>query len=126
MEGYAAAMDQLVCFDRPFQLWKYAVSHGQLLFRSPKSKTCSTRVEVLFKGVAAMLVRSDYDRLVVHVASEEEGMAIAEASGFASLDGRQLYVLEGQPNHFVIAAVVLSLEDDGEYFDPSQLLTDSL
>jgi hypothetical protein len=38
--------------DRKFQVWKYTVGHSQLLLRSTKSPDCSTRIDVLFKGVS--------------------------------------------------------------------------
>ena len=38
-------------FQRPFQVWLYSVSHGQLLLRSNRSDQLATRVDVLFTRV---------------------------------------------------------------------------
>jgi len=39
-----------------FELWRYTVSHHQLLMRSNKGNSSSTRLEVLFKDVGFMAV----------------------------------------------------------------------
>jgi hypothetical protein len=63
-----------VLFESPrrFQLWAQTVSHGQLLFRSPRSSHHPTRVEVLFKPVGAQKVRADYDGLIIRCAANAE------------------------------------------------------
>ena len=42
--------------DRFFQIWRYTVSHRQLLLRSTKSDVAHTRIEILFKDVSLMLM----------------------------------------------------------------------
>ena len=62
----------LVNFQRPFQIWAYSVSHSQLLIRSNRSDDCLTRIDVLFKDVAAIKLPTLFDRFKVTEASASE------------------------------------------------------
>jgi hypothetical protein len=50
--------------NRPFQVWRAVVGHSQLLLRSTKSDAENTRVDVLFKPVRAMKLRTLLDGCV--------------------------------------------------------------
>lgn len=51
--------------DRLFQVWRYTVSHGQLLIQSQKTELLATRLEILFKDVEYMAVRPIMDGLSI-------------------------------------------------------------
>ena len=55
--------EAIVSFPRRFQIWLYSVSHGQLLLRSNRSGEFSTRIDVLFKNVAAIELPTAFDGL---------------------------------------------------------------
>jgi hypothetical protein len=111
-------------FERPFQLWRYSVSHGQLLFRSTAGDGRRTRVDVLFTNVSAMLVRASYDRLVIRSARPDEEVRINEATGEPAGPHARYYVIDGEPLSFVVAGAVASAEDEGGYAEPSTLLSE--
>ena len=102
-------------------MWKYTVSHHQLLLRSTKSPDSATRIDVFFKGVSEF-----------HLPTILTGLSIAEAS---EADVRRLCSLRKSPSFsestkvftvqgidflgYVAAMVVFSHEDEGEYDEPS-------
>jgi hypothetical protein len=56
-----------------FQCWSYTVSHGQLLFRSTKSPKRKTQVDVVFKDVRSVSLRTvlrDFELLETDVDPE--------------------------------------------------------
>lgn len=107
---------ELVRFDRPFQVWMFAVGHRELLLRSTKSEKFSTRVDILFKGVEGMLIHPQIDSLVIERAPAEEGKQFGEMLGLSK--PTDIYVLSREPLLVVAASVAFWHEDEGEYFDP--------
>jgi hypothetical protein len=98
--------------------WLYTVSHGQLLLRRPKSPTHPRRLDILFKDVAEAHVLAYFDNLrVVEVRQGEAGFETSV------IGNRTLYRLVGDNavGH-VVAGVVVHVEDDGEYHEPSSLI----
>jgi hypothetical protein len=113
-------------YDRPFQVWAYTVSHGQLLLRSPSDKEYRTQVDVLFKNVSAMLVRDSYPR--VRVRAPRAGSETAAIRALCGIDqGKHVhyYVIESEPLSFVVAGAVAAVEDEGSYADASSLFVKS-
>lgn len=108
---------------RMVQLWSYTVSHSQLLLRATKDRDHATRVDVLFKGVGAMEIPSVMAALTVREAEPEEREAILDSTSVDMPEERRCFVLEG-PDYrgWVVAGAVVSVEDEGEYFEPSPLL----
>lgn len=105
--------------DRSFAVWAYTVSHSQLLLRT-RTVYGQPRIDVLFKPVEAMKIRTDYDGLIVRCATVEEHEEILTATGHAR--GRHVLVLEtaGQPDYVVTGAFGWK-RDDGDDRDPSAL-----
>lgn len=108
----------IVNSERKFQIWKYTVGHHQLLLRSPKSPESPTRIDILFKGVA-----------LVHLRTSLVGISIAEISKAQAEDLvgelsalKDIKVFTAKSTGFVGYVVALSAachEDEGEYNDPS-------
>jgi hypothetical protein len=110
-------------FDRMFQLWAYTVGHGQLLLRSVKSDSAPSRVDLAFKDVVALKLPSFFDQLAVEESSARQ---VALSESLAA--GRRVWILRGTCGGatfegFVVAGAMLSIEDDGEYNEPSQIFT---
>jgi hypothetical protein len=107
---------------RTFQVWRSTVSHNQLLLRSTKSESDLTRLDVLFKPVSALKLRTHLNGLSVReAASPEAARVLAEASEVERSD-QHVYIVESHDfNGWVIAAGVWTNEDQGEYSDPSAL-----
>jgi len=113
----------LVKVSRIVQVWSYTVSHGQLLLRATKDRDHLTRVDVLFKGVGAMQLPSVMQSLTVKEAEPEEREEILGSTSVSMPEERRCFVLEGPGfRGWVIAGAVVSMEDEGEYFEPSPLL----
>ncbi|HEV7680342.1 MAG TPA: hypothetical protein VGQ42_17415 [Candidatus Dormibacteraeota bacterium] len=107
----ADAGEVLVRFDRPFEVWVYAVGHRQLLLRSVKSDTWTTRVDVLYKDVQAMMLHPQIPRLVLERASKDETREFSAALGRTEVD---VYVVSREPLLLVAADGAFWCEDEGE------------
>ena len=104
MRAGDAGQQESFLSDRKFQLWRYTVSHGQLLLRSTKDDDHPTRVDVLFKNVHAIDLPASMDGLHIHKV------------------GPQSYRLRGNDWEGQVQAGVLAVaEDEGSYLDPSPL-----
>jgi len=107
---------------RTFQLWRAVVGHNQLLLRSTKSESEPTRIEILFKPVRALELRTVLDGLRIRLANPDEAEQIAIKSGDPG-NWATFFVLESDTwSGYVVAETMVSAEDDGEYSDPSSLL----
>ncbi|GIF67392.1 hypothetical protein Ais01nite_54270 [Asanoa ishikariensis] len=71
--------------ERAFHVVAYTISHGQLLLSSPAPAEDGTTVQLLFKPVEELRLRSYFDGLVVSVAARQE-----------EAPGRRLLTLAGQ------------------------------
>jgi len=103
-----------------FQLWSYTVSHGQLLLRRNKGPGFPTRVDILFKDVAAVHLPTSFDDLEL---AEDHGPAQDFAGGLGAwpAHGRKTFRLTGQSfAGTVVAGAVFCHEDTKEHFEPSE------
>ena len=100
--------------DRCFVPWAYTASHGQLLLRSTSGEDWlrrrhETTVDVLFKPVTAMKLRSQYTGLTLGSATAEEGDHIRSSNpGVRFRDDDRFFVLrdnEGCGDHVVCLGV---------------------
>ena len=94
--------------DRHFQLWRYTVSHSQLLLRSTRDNDHDTRVEVLFKGVRRVDLPTSFDGLTVR---RDGSGFVAKGHGWAGS---------------IVALAMFTIEDKGEYSEPSALFIDGV
>lgn len=105
--------------ERLFQVWLYTVSHCQLLLRSNKQADGQSRVDVLFKGVAAMRIIPVFHNL--QITDWPDTVEFPEI-GLATY-GRKVFSLRAREfEGWVIAGSMSVHEDDGNYYDPSPLL----
>ena len=107
--------------DRRFQIWKYNVSHMQLLLRSTKSPDFPTRIDVFFKGVKEFHLPTSFTGLWITEASEEDTRKLCSLRQSLSI-GKDVKVFKVQGIDFVgyiAALIVVCQEDEGEYDDPS-------
>ncbi len=70
-------MAPLLQSTRRFELWSARVGHRQLLLRSIKNGDDGTRIDVLFKPVSALKLRTSLNGLTVREATGEERATIA-------------------------------------------------
>jgi len=111
---------ELANFTRRFQVWEYKVSHGQLLLRSVKGDGLPTRVDVLFKSVAAVHLPTAFDGLSVSETSEGEDTNLHLLPGLQQKHGKKTFIVRGsQFTGYVIAGAFAFHEDELEYYDPS-------
>lgn len=86
--------------DRPFRLWAYTVGHCTLLLRSwGPANGPETTIDVLFKPVATMKVRTTYDGLVIRCATHAEAEDIKAKTpsiNFGVAYNRRFFLLESQ------------------------------
>jgi hypothetical protein len=98
----------------------YAVGHGQLLLRSNRSDEVPTRIEVLFKDVAALELPTLFDGLSITEATPDEAQGLNVQLGSWPIHRRKVFVLRGT-NYlgYVIAGAVFWHEDEGSHYDES-------
>jgi hypothetical protein len=91
---------------REVQMWRYNVSHQQLLLRSTKDDGVATRIDVLFKGVKMLQLPTT--------------MTALEIVGTQPIGGdyRRYTVRFAGGEGYVVALVALVAEDEGMYGDP--------
>ena len=108
---------------RRFLLWKATVGHGQLLLRSTKTPAQPTRIDVLFKPVRALNLRTDLDGIRLSEADTDETAAILKSiagDDSTATDPCKIFVVESKRWRGYIAAAVMAWhEDEGAYNDPS-------
>jgi len=120
-------IDELFSSDRSFQLWRYTVSHSQLLLRSNKTDTETKRVEVLFKGVDLVTIPTTLDGLVItenplEALPDDEFQGVKVDSSFH----RYFHIKTNKTNGVILACAVFFAEDDGDYADASKLYIDGI
>lgn len=116
-------MNENIDLRRMVQVWSYTVGHSRLLLRATKDRGHPTRVDILFKNVAAMSLPSVMRQLVVRQASPLEQEEILSTIEVDHSEDRRYFILEG-PGFagWVVAGVMVTVEDEGEYYEPSPLL----
>jgi hypothetical protein len=110
--------------ERTFQLWAYTVGMKRLLLRSTKNETFTTRIDILFQNVKAVQLPTSLDGLVVTAADDELSKRIEGDTGILAEDSRFFAIETAGRLGYVVAGVMVSKEDEGEYFEPSELWPD--
>lgn len=95
---------------------------ARLLLRSTKSDAFATRVDVLFQNVKVVNIPTSLDGLVVSEAEAEEAERISPETALLPAEGARVFtVRSGSFVGYIVAGVCVVAEDEGEYFEPSQL-----
>ena len=111
---------QLIDFPRPFQVWLYAVGHGQLLLRSNRSDEFTTRVDMLLNNVAAMHLPTVFDDLSLAEASADEARGLNIQLGALPVGDRKVFLIRGSNFvGYIVAGAVAWHEDEGHDYDES-------
>jgi hypothetical protein len=103
--------------DRRFQLWRYDVSHGSLLIRSPKGPDVEGNVDLLFAGVEFLSAPRHLRGLVVESASADDLSRAQEAMGREVAAERLFVLVSNGHRHLVVAAGSEVRQHDGDIFD---------
>jgi hypothetical protein len=106
--------------ERSFAVWAYTVSHSQLLLRT-RTTDGRSRVDILFKPVEAMKVRTDYNGLTIRCATAEEHDQILAATRHAGRPYRVLMLETADELDYIVTGAVGWKEDHGKDRDPSTL-----
>lgn len=108
---------------RRFQLWRYTVSHGQLLLVSTKGDVHPTRCEILFKDVARVDLPTLLDDVEIDVVDARDVPDLVLQLGAYEMGYRKVYRVRGRGFvGYVVAGVAVWDEDEGEYHAPSSLM----
>jgi hypothetical protein len=115
-------------FSRRFQVWAYTVGHRQLLLRSTKAGKHGTRIDVLFKNVTRIDLPTQLESLRVNEAGAQVRAAVLQALRAdgtpTKVEDQQVFEVSGSGvTGIVVAGYVGFVEDEGEYDDPSVLLS---
>jgi hypothetical protein len=110
----------IISFQREFQIWLYSVSHGQLLLRSNRSERVSTRIDVLFKNVAAVSLPTLFEGLSLAEATTDEARDLNIQLGALPIQKRKVFAIWGANfRGYVVAGAIFWHEDEGYHFDTS-------
>lgn len=108
---------------RHFEIWRYSVSHAQLLLTSVKrsGQDSDKRIEILFKNVAAMNIPTSFDGISIIRQEPDIGGISDHITSF--LKGRHFYRISTTAfDGWIIAGSATTSENNGDYSDPSMLL----
>jgi hypothetical protein len=106
--------------ERDFSVWAYTVSHSQLLLRARVAEG-ESRIDVLFKPVEAMKLRTDYAGLVVRCGTAAERDRVLASTGLDGTGLRVLVVETAAGFDYVVTGAFGWREDDGRDNEPSSL-----
>jgi hypothetical protein len=109
---------------RRFQLWRTIVGHSQMLLRSTKDDANPQRIDVLFKPVEAVKLRTLLHGLrVIELAGAQADAIRAEAAATASAAHNRVYRIESSGfQGWVISGAFFTHTDDLDYHEPSYFL----
>lgn len=113
--------------DRLFSVFGYSMSHGLLLLRSGKSnENQNTRVDVLFHDARAMEIRAWFKGVRIEEIDDLDFLNGLRSRPVEVLEpGNRIYALSSSGwEGFVVAGIVRFLEDDGDLFGPSALVSE--
>jgi hypothetical protein len=109
-----------ITFSRRFQLWRYSPTHSQLLVRSNNWNVFSTRIDVLFKNVAAVELAASLEDMSIIEASPDEAFELKSRLGRLIGLGQKLFLIRcSNFSGYVVAGAVFWHEDEGEVSDDS-------
>lgn len=108
-----------------FQLWGYIVSMSQLLLRSTKSERFDTRVDIAFWNVQAIQLPTLLPGMRVAPADSEDTERIRAEAGIGAIENTSVFLVADRGYRgYVVAGRMVTCEDSGEYFEPSQIWDD--
>ncbi|GHO80637.1 hypothetical protein KSD_84080 [Ktedonobacter sp. SOSP1-85] len=104
---------------RIFTVWKYTISHRQLIPRSVKDKErgISTRIDILFKPVAWMSLPTGLSDLSIEATSPEQVELMTTISDVTLQDPEKLFVLRGRKSQGYVAASLYAIDESTREFD---------
>lgn len=97
---------ELYSSDREFKVWSFAVTHGELVLRSPGGEN-DERIDLVFKAAREMHLRRSYSRLTVSV----------DASGVHGRDYVEFHLSDslGARDRVIAMALFLSMDNRGDF-----------
>ena len=115
--------------DRIFYLHVYYDGHDQLVLRSPRHdpprESQSTRIDVLFKGVAYVNIPATMSGLTIQIADAATRIALLATTSLEPDSSDDVFVLHGDRwTGFVVALVAFTTEDEVEDLYAPSALTD--
>jgi len=99
---------------REFQVWLYATGHSQLLIRSNKDSSNTTRINLLFKDVSHISIPILLNGISVEISSHN-GEILTVDKNFTQKTTYDIRYSEGFGR--ICAGSFFVNEDDGEFFD---------
>ena len=107
--------------DRMFEVWRYTVSHRQLLIRSNKGNASATRLEILFKNVAYMALPPVMNGL--RISACKAGEELPDAARVVGISKPWYRIESDGLVGYVAAGAVVTNEDELDYEEPSSILS---
>lgn len=102
---------------RLFQLWRYQVSHGCLLIRSPKDADHPRNVDIVFAGVDYVELPRLLPDLEIAEPTEADVLRAEELLGRAVRRESVVAILARGRRHIVVSAAVRVEDNEMELFE---------
>lgn len=111
---------------RRFNVFSFQASHGLLLLRSPKSNESHTRIDILFRDVRAMELRTFCSGGIFIKRADAKSIEGLPSRPKDTMEpGHQVFIVGGPGwSGFVVSGRVDYLEDEGTAMGPSTLIGD--
>jgi hypothetical protein len=77
-----------------FKMLDYLVTHNQLLIRSMKSRQREYNIDIIFKGVRALIIDSVFEGLEISLSDESQNMKLIEDQGFVVDHNYKVFLLK--------------------------------
>lgn len=72
----------------------YLVTHNQLLIRSMKSRQREYNIDIIFKGVRALIIDSVFEGLEISLSDESQNIKLIEDHGFVVDHDYKVFLLK--------------------------------
>jgi len=77
-----------------FKMLDYLVSHSQLLIRSMRNRQREYNIDIIFKGVRALIIDSVFEGLEISLSDENQNIKLIEGHGFVVDHDYKVFLLK--------------------------------
>ena len=100
------------CDNRFFQIWKYHVSHPNLLVRSPKNREYKTNIDIIFYDVKLINLPSIFHGTRISSISQTDDMDLIKKIENMGYDINEVIVFHDKKQKFYVIASIIKIEEN--------------
>lgn len=104
-------------YNRRFQFWKYRVSHGELLIRSPKSYENDTNIDFMFFSVEYVELPRFFEKVTL-VEPTDEDFEYIKSRMTRPMRNNKIFVLMTENKKYYVVGIHLKVSENNlEFFE---------